>query len=468
MVVVTEIPKQVENFLAGFEKLAGELRPQEPEWLTQLRREAMEAFAELGFPTTRDEQWRFTNVAPIVETPFRIAEGNDAAAFDELPAGPWSESDAPRLVFLNGQYVSRLSRADSLPDGVEAGSLRAALNGSGEQWLRAALGRSADYLRHAFTALNTALWRDGAYVHIRPEAKPAAPIHLVHLSTADEQATASFPRTLVVAEQGAQATLVESYLNLGGGDGNGGGNLVGGGESSLKSGLEPCFTGAVSEIVAGENSVVDHYRLLQEAPGSFHVGTLQVTAGRSARYTSFAASFGGALVRNESTARLDAEGAECEMNGLYMARGREHVDNHTIIDHAQPHCTSRQLYHGILDERATAVFNGAIIVRQDAQKTNANQKNRNLLLSPDATIDTKPQLEISANDVRCTHGATVGQMDPEALFYLRSRGIALAQARELLIHAFAAELLEGIGPNGVRGWVERMLRAHLGRSGQAG
>jgi Fe-S cluster assembly protein SufD len=233
---------------------------------------------------------------------------------------------------------------------------------------------------------------------------------------------------------------VESYVGVGGG---------------------VCFSNAVTEIVAGEDAVLDHYRLQRENSQSFHVGALQVYQGRSAQFSSCSLSLGGALVRNEVNAVLDAPGAGCTLNGLFVCLGREHVDNHTAIEHAKPHGASRPLYNGILGGQSAAVFHGGILVRPDAQKTDAIQKNRNLLLSPEATIDTKPQLEIFANDVRCTHGATVGQIDPEAVFYLCSRGISSEQAREMLIHAFAAEILERIRPDGVRAWGTEALHARL-------
>jgi Fe-S cluster assembly protein SufD len=248
---------------------------------------------------------------------------------------------------------------------------------------------------------------------------------------------------LVVAERDAQATLVESYIGLNGG---------------------VCFSNAVTEIIAGENAVLDHYKVQLENDRSFHVGTLQVVQGRGAQFTSCNVALGGALVRNEAGSLLNAQGTGCALNGLYLAQGAQHVDNHTTMDHAQPHGASRQHYNGILDDRASAVFNGRIVVRPNAQKTDAIQKNRNLLLSADATINTTPQLEISANDVRCTHGATIGQLDAEALFYLRSRGIGREQARRLLVRAFAGEILDRVRPAEVRAWVESILNARLARS----
>ena len=425
-------------YLAHFRERAGHL-VQEPEWLARTRQEAIESFADLGFPTPQQEEWRFTNVAPITKVPFQPAGRNSIHCAAELMESSFLPGDfAARLVFINGHYSPQFSQVADAAAGIEVGSLGATL-GNSNGWVQAYLG-SADYRRHPFTALNTALWEDGAYVRIPKGVAVEKPIHLVFVSAAKEEPLVSYPRTLVVAERDAQATLIESYVGLNGG---------------------VSFSNAVSEVVAGENAVLDHYRLQRENARSFHVGTLQVYQARSAQFTSCSVGLGGALVRNDINAVLDAEGAGCALNGLYLAFGREHVDNHTTLDHAKPHGSSRQVYNGILGGEATAVFNGRVLVRPDAQKTDAIQKNRNLLLSPEATIDTKPQLEIFANDVRCTHGATIGQLDPDALFYLRSRGVGSEQARDLLIYAFAGEILDRVRPEPVRTWAERALRARL-------
>jgi Fe-S cluster assembly protein SufD len=355
----------------------------------------------------------------------------------------WKDPVAARLVFINGHYSPQFSVYSNTALGIEVGSLAAALGSgkaSAEGWLHTYLARSVDYRRHAFAALNTALWEDGAYVHVPKGVAIEQPIHLVFVSAAGKEPLASFPRTLVVADRDTQATVIESYVGLN--DRN-----------------SVSFSNSVSEVVAAENAVLHHYKLQAETPRAFHVGTLRVVQGRSAQFRSISVAAGGALVRNDINAVLDAEGAECTLDGLYVARGSQHVDNHTSIEHARPHCSSRQLYNGILDGASTAVFNGRILVRPDAQKTDAIQKNRNLLLSPDATIDTKPELQISADDVRCTHGATIGQLDPEALFYLRSRGVGIESAREMLVHAFAGEVLERINVPAARAWTETALRA---------
>jgi Fe-S cluster assembly protein SufD len=372
---------------------------------------------------------------------------------DLLQTTFWKDPVAARLVFINGHYSPQFSVLSNAAHGLEVGSLSASLHdgpGSADGWLQTYLGRSADHRRHPFVALNTALWEDGAAVRIPKGMVVPEPIHLVFVSAAGDEPLVSYPRTLVVAEPGAQATVIESYIGLEGG------GLEGGG---LGSGV--CFSNAVSEIIVAGNAVVDHYRLQSENPRSFHIGTVQVYQGRSSQFASASLALGAALARNETNAVLDGEGGECSLNGLYMGQGQQHVDNHTTIDHARPHCSSRQLYNGILGGQASAVFNGRIIVRPNAQKTDAIQRNRNLLLSGEATIDTKPQLEIFADDVRCTHGATIGQMDPESLFYLCSRGIGRDQARDLLIYAFAGEVLDHLKPAAVRAWTDREIRSRL-------
>ncbi len=438
-----DLLEQQDLYVSSFRALEREFAARGPQWLFRVRQEAIQSFARLGFPSVHDEDWRFTNVAPLTKVLFQAAPDETDTWKGErlesaLPGDAPGESNAIRLVFVNGYYSRRLSTVRGLPRGVEAGSLAALLqeqDGAAE----AHLARYADHRVHPFVALNTAFWKDGAYLRFPKGTVLGAPVHLVYVSTADEVPLVSFPRSLIVAERETQVTVVESYVGMGRG---------------------VCFSNAVTEIVAGENATLDHYKLQRENDRSFHVGALQVYADRNANAASCSVSLGGALVRNEVTAVLDAEGAECALHGLYLARGRQHVDNHTALDHVKPHGSSRELYHGILSDSATAVFNGRIIVRPGAQKTDAIQKNRNLLLSPDAVIDTKPQLEIYNNDVRCTHGATIGQLDAEALFYLRSRGIGAEQARDLLINAFAADVVERVKPAGVRAWVEDALHAH--------
>jgi Fe-S cluster assembly protein SufD len=393
----------------------------EPAWLRERRQQAMERFLQLGFPTTRDEEWRFTNVAPIARTRFEPAPAADVKA-----PRIFADQDCVRLVFVNGRLASQ-------PSGVPlvAASLREALHDLGPQTLGAG--------DQAFAALNTALFQDGAYIRIPRGTVVERPIHVIFVSTANGAPTISHPRNLYVIEPEARATIIESYTGLGG---------------------RAYFTNAVTEIAAGEGAVVDHYKFQDELVDSYHIATLAVRQARGSNFTSNSLSFGGALARNDVNATL-SEGSECTLNGLYLAGSAQHVDNHTTIDHANPHAASHELYKGILDGRSRAVFNGRIIVRKDAQKTDAKQTNKNLVLSEDATINTKPELQIFADDVRCTHGATVGQLDPEAIFYLRSRGIGEREARRMLTLAFARDVIDRVKVDPLRERLESILLGRL-------
>ena len=403
-----------------------------------IRQDAARRFAELGFPTTRDEDWRFTNVSTIARTQFSAAP-SDLSAWGERQL---EQRLAPyegglRLVFINGRYLPELS-SPKLPRGIRATPLREA-NGAVE----AHLARYAAYQDRAFVALNTANFEDGACIEIPKGTVVEDPIHLVFLATGGDVPVISHPRSLIVVGPGSQATVVESYLGHG----------------------TKYFTNAVTEIVAGERSVVDHYKLQEEDERSFHVATLQVQLDRDANFSTHSISLGGVLVRNDINAVL-AEGTEATVNGLYLPSGSQHVDNHTMIDHARPHGTSHELYKGILGGASAAVFNGKIIVRPGAQKTDAKQTNKNLVLSEDATINTKPELQIHADDVRCTHGATIGQLDQEAIFYLQSRGIGKEQARDLLTYAFARDIIDRVKVEPLRARLEKIVleRLHANRN----
>ncbi len=403
-----------------------------------IRQEAARRFAELGFPTTRDEDWRFTNVSPIARTQFSAAT-SDLSAWGEghLEQRLAPYEGGPRLVFINGRYSPELSSL-KLARGIRATPLREA-NGAVE----AHLARYAAYQDRAFVALNTANFEDGACIEIPKGTVVEEPIHLVFLATGGDVPVISHPRNLVVIGPDSQATVVESYIGHG----------------------AKYFTNAVTEIVAGDHSVVDHYKLQEEDERSFHVATLQVQLGRDANFSTHSISLGGGLVRNDINAVL-AEGTEATVNGLYLPSGSQHVDNHTVIDHARPHGTSHELYKGILGGASAAVFNGKIIVRPGAQKTDAKQTNKNLVLSEDATINTKPELQIHADDVRCTHGATIGQLDQEAIFYLQSRGIGKEQARDLLTYAFARDIIDRIKVEPLRARLGKIVleRLHANRN----
>ena len=387
----------------------------------------------------RDEDWRFTNVAPIAAIDFGPAETISGTA-DRLAGFPYT--DAPvRLVVVNGRFDTTLSRIKGLPAGVYAGSLATALTEQADVVQRY-FGQLADLNVRSFSALNTAFVEDGAFVYLPDGALVETPIHIVFVTGGEGSKVMAHPRTLIVAGANAQATVVESYIGAAG---------------------ETYLANAVSEVFVGENAGVDHYKIQQESLDAFHVAALHAHTSRSSRFRSHSFALGGRLVRNDAHAILDGEGGDCTLNGLYLADRDRLVDNHTTIDHAKPHCGSHEVYKGILGGTARAVFNGKIIVRQDAQKTDAKQTNRALLLTDGATINTKPQLEIFADDVKCTHGAAIGQLDEDALFYLRARGLPFAEARDMLIHAFAGQVLDGVAIEPLREALEAELFAQLAK-----
>jgi Fe-S cluster assembly protein SufD len=413
----------------------------DPAWLGSLRQAGLERFLATGFPTLEDEDWKYTNVAALAKTPFEAGgpSKTDGLTTAQLQLLTFGEMDCTHLVFVNGRFVPGLSRRRPLPDGVRAGGLAEALaEDSGT--IQSHLGRHARAQDNPFVALNSAFMTDGAYVHLPRRKVLSEPIHLIFVAVPNGAPTVSHPRNLIVAEEGSQGAIVESYISL-----------------HPKSYL----TNTVTEVVAGEGTVLDHCKLQRESEQAYHVATLQAHLSRGASFSSHAVSLGAALARNDLNMVLDAEGIECVLNGLYLAQGDQHIDNHTFIDHAKPHCASREFYKGVLAGRSHGVFNGKIRVREDAQKTDAKQTNKNLLLSEEALVDTKPQLEIWADDVKCTHGATIGQLDDDALFYLRSRGLEEGDARSLLIHAFATDLLERIPVKPVRTGLECLLMTRL-------
>ena len=435
---MTQLAEKHQPWLAAIEQ-----RPQDgPGWLEDLRGRAAAAFAALGFPTVRDEEWRFTNVGPIAATEFRLPGAGAPVTEADLAAYLYSDA-AHRIVIVDGRFSSALSRVADLPVGVRVGSLAAAVT-EHEDAVQRYFGQIADFGTRAFTALNTALATDGAYVYVPDGVVVDAPLQLLFVATASpgQAPVLASARTLLVAGDRSQCRVVETYAGPRG---------------------AAYFTNAVTEVALGEGAVVDHYKVQEESAEAFHIASMYVHAVRNANFSSHSFSLGGRLVRNDVNAHLDGEGAECTLNGLYLADGDRLVDNHTAIDHAKPHCPSHEIYKGILGGRARAVFNGKIVVRQDAQKTDAKQTNRALLLTDDASINTKPQLEIFADDVKCTHGAAIGQLDEDALFYLRARGLTHAEARDMLIHAFAGEILDRVKIDPLREALERELFAQLAR-----
>ncbi len=416
-----------------------------PEWLRNLRQSAAARFAEVGFPTRRNEEWRFTNVSPIAETPFALASKTESAMTAETLAGyTYAGMGGTQLVFVNGHFQADLSSKE-FPEGVTVSTLSQAMEAAPEL-IEAHIGRYAKFTTQAFVALNTAALEDGAFVHIGRGTVVDEPIHLLFLSTPNSGPTVSHPRTLIIAETNSQATIVESY--------SGTADAV-------------YFTNAVTEITAAENAVIDHYKVQRESRKAYHVATMQLHLAKSTNFSSHSVGLGGLLVRNDANAYLGGEGIECTLNGVYLGNDRQLIDNHTEIDHAMPHCNSHEIYKGILDGHSRGVFNGKIFVREDAQKTDAKQTNQTLLLSPTAQIDTKPQLEIFADDVKCTHGATIGQLSDEAMFYLRARGISKDNARALLTYAFASDIVSRIKIDAIRAQLDQVLLADRALQGIA-
>ncbi len=440
MIEATQAKKDTDPYLSSFAQLQKELEGKQPPWLQQIRKAAISRFSDLGFPTSRQEEWKYTEVAPIRRTAFKPAAYElNGLTTERLTGLTFCNLQCPRLVFLNGHYSAELSSLKGLPKTVQVQSLAEVLK-QNPDLVKPHLTQHARYEDHPFVALNTALIQDGALVHVAKGEVIQEPIHLLFLSTAAEEAVAVHPRNLILVDSNSQVTIVESYIGL-------------------HQGVY--FTNSVTEIVAAENTVVDHYKLHQESKKAFHIATLQVYQDRSSSVRTFNVTLGGVLTRNEVNVVLDGEGAECNLDGLYLISGTQHVDNHTRLVHAKPHCDSREMYKGILDEKATGVFHGRIVVRPGAQKTDSKQTNNNLLLSDEALINTKPQLEIYANDVKCTHGATIGQLDPDALFYLRSRGIDQTTARSLLIYAFASQVVNRIKVDLVRTELDEYLFSWL-------
>jgi Fe-S cluster assembly protein SufD len=437
--------KETEPYLEKFERFEKEAK--QPSWLFPLRKAGIAQFAEQGFPTINDEDWRFTNVAPITKLPFNPVfsptPGNISA---KTVAGfTFAQMAAHRLVFINGHYASDLSSPPS-PNGVVISSLGSALN-SHAAVLEQHLGHYTREEDNAFAALNSAFFQDGGFVFLPQGKVVEKPIHFLYISTATEAGTTSHPRNLIVAEKGSQATIVETYV----------------GTTDA-----PYLTNAVTELAVGEGAVLEHCKFQDESLTAFHLAAIHAHLGRNARLVSHSFATGARLSRNNIRTALAGEGVECVLNGLYLTRGEQLADHHMIVEHLQPHCNSHEYYNGILDGRSKGVFHGRILVRQIAQKTDAKQTNKNLLLSEDATVDTKPQLEIYADDVKCTHGATVGQLNEESIFYLRARGIGVETARRMLIHAFAGEIIERIRHRPTREELDQLIWERLEQNPMVG
>jgi Fe-S cluster assembly protein SufD len=412
-----------------------------PDWLDPLRRAATERFAAVGFPSPRNEEWRFTPIGPVTQTPWTpAAQPVEEPARDRLAPFAFGHPEWSTLVFVNGWYSDALSSIGPLPAGVRVSSLAEALRADG-RLIETHLGRHAPIEGSPFTALNTAGFRDGGFVAVPAGADLASPVHLVFVTTPEAAGAVIHPRNLLLVGRGARASVIESYVTLAEG--------------------HTYWTNPVTEVVTEPGAWLEHTRIQRESELAHHVGLTQVDQERDSHYRSFTMAMGAALSRHNLHVRLNDENVESLMYGLYLTRGEQVADNHTAIFHDQPNCRSWEVYKGVLDGRSRAVFNGKVFVKPEAQKTDAKQTNRNLLLSDGARVNTKPQLEIFADDVRCTHGATVGRLDDLALFYARSRGIPALAAERLLTYAFAAEVIEEVALEPVRRELERLVRDRL-------
>ena len=427
-----------------------------PAWLEPVRRAAFAQFERLGFPTTRNEDWHYTSPARIAEGGFVLAGVGGAAgtpgvagakaaraarAISAADIAPFrfGHAEWPTLVFVNGRYQASLSSLGALPTGVRVQELGAAL-ADDRAFVEARLAKVAQFDEHAFTALNTAFVQGGAIVHVAAGVTVEPPIHLLFVSTGDADGCVTHPRVIVSAGRNSKATVIESWVAVG---------------------APRYFTNTVTEVDVADGATVTHLRIQRESEAAMHVGTVQVAQGRDSHFVSFSFATGGQLARTNVYTHLNGAGCGSTLNGLYLASGTQHIDHQTRIEHVEPNCYSREVYKGVLDGEGHGVFNGKVFVHPAAQKTDGKQENHTLLLSDDAQMDTKPQLEIFADDVKCTHGATIGRIDANAEFYMRSRGVSAEFARRLLVYAFAADVLERIELEPVRVELERIVLARF-------
>jgi Fe-S cluster assembly protein SufD len=429
--------------LSNNPRLADERAAAAPAWLDGLRKAGVRRFEQVGFPNTKQEEWRHTNVAAIARTKFVVGENDPDAAAPLARELSFGDEAVAELVFVNGHFSPQLSKLEQLPRGVTIRSLAEAIEAD-DQRVQRHLARVASVEQNPFVALNTGYLRDGAYLHFARGTTVSGPIHLLFVSTSgsstDGQPSVSHPRTLVLFDDNVEATLVETYAGTAG----------------------TYFTNAVTEIVVGADCRIDHCKMQQESLGAYHVATQQTTLGCSSTFVSHSTTLGGRLTRNDLNCVMAGQGAYAILNGLVIIGGTQHVDNHTLLDHAEPNCPSHELYKHVLSDKATGVFKGKILVRQPAQKTDSKQSSKSLLLSDDATMNSQPALEIYADDVKCTHGSTTGPVDEDMIFYLRTRGVGIDAARHLLTYAFAADVTRRIKVGPVRRRIEDFMAAQHG------
>jgi Fe-S cluster assembly protein SufD len=435
----------VEQLVGAYHAWAANGASKAPAWLKDLRESGIARFGELGFPTMKQEAWRFTSVAPIAAAAFELAPlVSRLPSLEEIAPFLLGDAAPHRLVFVNGHFIPALSRAVGFPAGVRVESLAHAL-ATDADLVRRHLCKYAAFQDQSFAALNTAFVRDGAFVHVPAKVTVEAPIQLLFLASANGGNTpvVAHPRNLIVIEGEARAAVVETYASLA---------------------QDVYWTNTVTEVVVADGGRVDYHRVQRESGRAYHVATTETHQGRDSTVNLHAVAFGAALSRHDLRSVMAGPGGTLILNGLYLLAAEQHADHHTTIDHAAPHCASHEYFNGVLDGRSRGVFTGRIIVRPGAQKTDSKQTNNNLLLSTDAHADSQPQLEIYADDVKCTHGSTVGPLDPRALFYLRSRGLGERDARRLLTYGFGAEILGRMEVAPLRAQLDRIVRGRLAES----
>ncbi|NUN10260.1 MAG: Fe-S cluster assembly protein SufD [Ignavibacteriaceae bacterium] len=428
-----------ELFNKGFTSLENRLNGGTKGELHTYRKDALKRFNELRFPTIKDEEWKYTNISPVIAKYFKPSADSaviaDAKGVDRFFI---NRNDFIHLVFVNGRFSDELSFGWKETEGFTVTNLKTAIKDKPEI-VSGYIGKNAVIEDNIFTALSSAFIEDGTFIYVNKNTVVEKPVHIFYVTNSNEEIM-NAPRNLFIAGANSQIKVIESY-------------------EALSSAAY--FTNVVTEIFLEEGAVVEHIKIQDEALGAYHIARTEVSQKKASNYLSYNVDFGGSIVRNNLHTRFDESGAENNLRGLYLTSGSQLVDNHTRIDHAMPHCLSHELYKGVLNDSSRAVFNGKVMVRKDAQKTNAFQENKNLLLSEDALVNTKPQLEIFADDVKCTHGATVGQLSKDSLFYLKSRGFSHDTAMRVLIYAFASDVVHAIDIPEIRDYLEKKIAEKL-------
>jgi Fe-S cluster assembly protein SufD len=432
MIQTNEINKW---YISSFDKFERSLNGESKSPVHLLRKKAIEDFSQLSFPTNKNEEWRFTNISSLLKHKFKPAIVAPSVAKEEVDRFLFNGMKCSLMVFVNGFFAEELSDIRNVKDKITIKSISTAFRENDPQ-IQKHFNKYADSSTQIFTALSTAYVMDGAFIHVPENEIVEEPIHLLFLSSSKDDKILSHPRNLIITEKNSQVLIIEHFAGL---------------DDSIY------FTNSVTEISAGENTVVHHTKIQEESKSSFHIARMETVQETNSFFTSNMISLGGEITRNDFNTRFKGTGGESELNGLFLIDGFQLFDAHTLIDHASPHCNSHELYKGILDGKSRGVFNGKVIVRKDAQKTNAFQENNNIILSNEALVNTKPQLEIFADDVKCSHGATVGQLDNEALFYLKSRGIGEEKSRDILLHAFASDVVRRIKIDEIKKHIENIL-----------